>query len=109
MNKNLFWLIALLFPLSFGFVSCAEDTAVEDPYANWQVRNEHYIDSIADVARANLGEEVGKWKIYRNYKIANESTTPGLGGTIVILQKCMYCLLQIYHDQSGNLHSSLHL
>jgi FKBP-type peptidyl-prolyl cis-trans isomerase FklB len=50
---------------------------------NWQVRNEHYIDSIADVARANLGEEVGKWKIYRNYKIANESTTPGLGGTIV--------------------------
>lgn len=83
MNKNLFWLIALLFPLSFGFVSCAEDTAVEDPYANWQVRNEHYIDSIADVARANLGEEVGKWKIYRNYKIANESTTPGLGGTIV--------------------------
>ena len=51
MNKNLFWLIALLFPLSFGFVSCAEDTAVEDPYANWQVRNEHYIDSIADVAQ----------------------------------------------------------
>ena len=83
MNKNLFWLIALLFPLSVGFVSCAEDTAVEDPYVNWQVRNEHYIDSIADVARANLGEEVGKWKIYRNYKIANESTTPGLGGTIV--------------------------
>lgn len=57
--------------------------SVEDPYVNWQVRNEHYIDSIADVARANLGEEVGKWKIYRNYKIANESTTPGLGGTIV--------------------------
>ena len=27
MNKNLFWLIALLFPLSVGFVSCAEDTA----------------------------------------------------------------------------------
>lgn len=75
----------LLFPLSVGFVSCAEDTAVEDPYVNWQVRNEHYIDSIADVARANLGEEVGKWKIYRNYKIANESTTPGLGVQLLLI------------------------
>lgn len=53
MNKNLFWLIALLFTLSFGFMSCAEDTTVEDPYANWDDRNVRYLDSIADVARAN--------------------------------------------------------
>lgn len=75
MNKNLFWLIALLFTLSFGFMSCAEDTAVEDPYANWDDRNVRYLDSIADVARANVD---GKWEIYRNYKFANESTTPGV-------------------------------
>lgn len=60
MNKNLFWLIALLFTLSFGFMSCAEDTAVEDPYANWQVRNEHYIDSIADVLE-QMWMENGKY------------------------------------------------
>lgn len=87
MNKNLFWLIALLFTLSFGFMSCAEDTTVEDPYANWEVRNEHYIDSIADVARANeIPElnEVGKWVIKRNYKISNGgSLNPGLGGSSV--------------------------
>ena len=75
MNKNLFWLIALLFTLSFGFISCAEDTTVEDPYANWDDRNVRYLDSIADVARANVD---GKWEIYRNYKFANESTTPGV-------------------------------
>lgn len=75
MNKNLFWLIALLFTLSFGFMSCAEDTTVEDPYANWDDRNVRYLDSIADVARANVD---GKWEIYRNYKFANESTTPGV-------------------------------
>lgn len=75
MNKNLFWLIALLFTLSFGFMSCAEDTTVEDPYANWEDRNVRYLDSIADVARANVD---GKWEIYRNYKFANESTTPGV-------------------------------
>lgn len=76
MNKNLFWLIALSFALSFGFASCAEDTTVEDPYANWEVRNDRYLDSIADVARTHPGE----WEIYRNYKIADGSTTPGLGG-----------------------------
>lgn len=75
MNKNLFWLIALLFTLSFGFMSCAEDTTVEDPYANWEDRNVRYLDSIADVARANVD---GKWEIYRNYKFANESTIPGV-------------------------------
>lgn len=87
MNKNLFWLIALLFPLSFGFVSCAEDTTVEDPYANWEDRNVRYLDSIADVARANeIPElnEVEKWVIKCNYKISNESSlNPGLGGSSV--------------------------
>lgn len=87
MNKNLFWLIALLFTLSFGFMSCAEDTAVEDPYANWNDRNVRYLDSIADVARANeIPElnEVGKWVIKRNYKISNGSSlNPGLGGSSV--------------------------
>lgn len=87
MNKNLFWLIALLFTFSFGFMSCAEDTAVEDPYANWDDRNVRYLDSIADVARANeIPElnEVGKWVIKRNYKISNGSSlNPGLGGSSV--------------------------
>ena len=87
MNKNLFWLIALLFTLSFGFMSCAEDTTVEDPYANWDDRNVRYLDSIADVARANeIPElsEVGKWVIKCNYKISNESSlNPGLGGSSI--------------------------
>lgn len=87
MNKNLFWLIALLFSLSFGFVSCAKDTTVEDPYANWKDRNIRYLDSIADVARANEipdFTEVGKWVIKRNYKISNGSSlNPGLGGSSV--------------------------
>ena len=62
-------------------MSCAEDTAVDDPYANWQVRNEHYIDSIADVARANVE---GNWEIYRNYKVQNANSLPGLGGGLVV-------------------------
>lgn len=67
MNKNFIWLVIFFFALSAGFTSCAEDTEVADPYANWQERNEHYIDSIARVARnAPEGE---KWEIYKNYKL----------------------------------------
>lgn len=67
MNKNFIWLVIFFFALSAGFTSCAEDTEVTDPYANWQERNEHYIDSIARVARnAPEGE---KWEIYKNYKL----------------------------------------
>ena len=79
--------LSALFTLSFGFMSCAEDTAVEDPYANWEDRNVRYLDSIADVARANeIPElnEVEKWVIKCNYKISNESSlNPGLGGSSV--------------------------
>ena len=86
MNKNLFWLIALLFTLSFGFMSCAEDTAVE-VRMRIGMTVMRYLDSIADVARANeIPElnEVGKWVIKRNYKISNGSSlNPGLGGSSV--------------------------
>ena len=74
MNKFVTWLNALLLFFSLGFVSCAKDTVVADPYADWQVRNEHYIDSIADVAHANV---TGDWEIYKNYKL--DFVEPGVG------------------------------
>lgn len=73
MNKNKFWFISLLFVLVVGFISCAEDTPVEDPYANWAERNEQYLDSIVNVARNHSAGE--RWEIYKNFKI--NSTSPG--------------------------------
>ena len=52
----------LMLTASLGFTACSEESGVEDPYANWEERNQHYIDSIA--AKQNPGE----WKIIRNYK-----------------------------------------
>ena len=75
MNKNKFWFISLLFALALGFASCAEDTPVEDPYANWAERNVQYLDSIVSVARNHPAGE--KWEIYKNYKI--NSSSPGSG------------------------------
>lgn len=71
MKRNIFLLIAAWMTLSLGFVSCAEDTEVADPYANWQARNEHFLDSIVDVARTSTDE---KWEIYRNYKVKTENS-----------------------------------
>lgn len=80
MDKSILWLIALVISLSFGFASCAEDTTVEDPYADWQTRNDRYLDSIADVARTNRD---GKWMCVQNYKIWDESLT-SVGGGITV-------------------------
>lgn len=69
MNKNILWLIGLLFVTSLFAASCSETDGEVDPYANWEERNQRYIDSIATVAAANLGDEVGKWKVIRSYKL----------------------------------------
>ena len=60
--------MGLLFSVSLAVTSCEETDGAVDPYFNWQERNELYIDSIAKVARANLGEEVGQWKAIHTYK-----------------------------------------
>ena len=69
MNKSILWLIGLLFVTSLSIVSCSETDGTEDPYANWEERNQRYIDSIATVAEANQGNGVGQWKIIRSYKL----------------------------------------
>ena len=68
MKKSILWVIGLLFAVSFTIVSCDETTGVPDPYTDWEVRNQLYIDSIAKVARANMGNEVGQWRIVHTYK-----------------------------------------
>lgn len=72
MKKNIFLLFPCLMVFLAGLMSCAEDTEVVDPYADWQARNEHYLDSIVSVARANVD---GDWKIYRNYKVSNDNSS----------------------------------
>ena len=75
MSKQILWLVALLLTFSIGLSSCAEDTPTADPYENWQARNEHYIDSIAAVAKTNAS---GNWERILNYKIQNENVGTSL-------------------------------
>ena len=68
MKKSIFWLVGLLFSASWTITSCEETDGAVDPYFNWEERNQLYIDSIAKVAQANLGNEVGQWKMIHTWK-----------------------------------------
>lgn len=70
MNNRISWLVTIISALTMVFSSCAKDTTVEDPYANWQKKNEQFLDSIADVASNPPSGEI--WRKYENYKIKFE-------------------------------------
>jgi len=76
MNKNILYLLGIFFSLSIGITSCSKDTQVADPYSDWAVRNDAYIDSIASIcANPPAGEN---WLRILNYKIQTEASE-GLG------------------------------
>ena len=87
MKKSIFWMFGLLFSVSFAVSSCEETEGVVDPYFNWEERNQLYIDSIARVAQANLGDEVGQWKMILSYK----QTPPNLNGSDKDVDDYVYC------------------
>lgn len=66
MNKLLYFLCGLFFLASF--VACTENDGEVDKYADWGIRNQEYLDSIAQVAKANYGTEVGQWQYFHTYK-----------------------------------------
>lgn len=69
MKKSILKLAVWMFALPLLFAACSETDSSVDPYENWDVRNQTYIDSIATVAKANLGDGVGEWKVIRSYKL----------------------------------------
>ena len=48
--KRSFYLLLGVLLTGMGMFTACEETTESDPYANWRVRNERYLDSIADVA-----------------------------------------------------------
>ena len=83
MKKNILWVIGLLFAVSFSIASCDETDGAVDPYFNWEERNQLYIDSIAQVAKANPD----KWKVILSYK----QTPPNLNINDKDVNDYIYC------------------
>ena len=65
--KKVFWIFAAL--LGFSFMACSEDVSVGDFEGNWRERNEAFFDSIATVARANLGSQEGQWLALQSFHL----------------------------------------
>lgn len=86
MKKSILWVIGLLFSASLVVTSCDETSGTLDPYADWEERNQAYIDSIAAVAQANPGE----WKIIHSYKFSPVDFG-SLGGTVLNVNDYVYC------------------
>lgn len=63
MAKVRFAIIASILAVACSLVGCSEQDEVGE-YDNWKARNEHYIDSIASLARANTD---GTWTMIRAY------------------------------------------
>ena len=67
MNRKILFALSFVFTL-IGFSSCSENQE-ENEYENWQAKNEHFIDSIAAVARAGQG----RWEMIRAYNISDST------------------------------------
>ena len=85
MKKSILWLIACLLVLPMAIVSCEETDGGLDPYANWEERNQAYIDSIAAVAQANPNE----WKMIHSYKF--QPVDFGSFGSLLNVNDYVYC------------------
>jgi len=69
MRKSFYFVISALFCILFVLVSCSE-TNEEDRFVNWQARNQHYLDSIVNLAQKNVS---GEWKILKSYTLPSDN------------------------------------
>lgn len=73
--KKFYWILSVL--CGFTFIACSESKEVSEFEGNWEERNMAYIDSIANVARKNLGDDVGQWKVLKSYKLPSDGSILG--------------------------------
>ena len=75
--------LAALVLVATALTSCKESEE-EGEYDNWKARNEHYIDSIASVARSNRD---GSWTILRSFTLSKDFPLTESSENYVFVQK----------------------
>ena len=89
--KNIRILLSLMMLALLGLTSCDESSEAGE-FDNWQQRNTQFIDSIANVARANVD---GDWKIILNAAVAD---------TLNVQPNYEYVYCQVIKEGSGLVH-----
>lgn len=77
MKKSLY----ILFSLFLTLVACQEREEASE-YDNWQERNAHYLDSIADAARQGNG-----WTMFKSYNMGDELDLNGDNNHYIYVKK----------------------
>ena len=80
--KSAFCALPLLI-LAFSFSACEESKEVSE-FDNWKSRNDHFIDSIAGVAKANAD---GTWTIFKSFAVGDDYTIDGDNKYFIYVQK----------------------
>lgn len=73
MNKRLLVPFFVLATLLTGFVSCSDETEEEDEYANWEKRNDAFLDSIVSISSNPPSDET--WETHLSYKLQSDEDT----------------------------------
>lgn len=73
--KGFVWMIVAC--LGFSLLACSETEEYNEFADRWPERNAAYIDSIAAVARASQGDEVGEWLVVRSYRLKDDDNALG--------------------------------
>ncbi|MBQ5462333.1 MAG: FKBP-type peptidyl-prolyl cis-trans isomerase [Bacteroidaceae bacterium] len=81
MNKKILFALSFVFAL-IGFSSCSENVA-EEEYENWRPRNEHFIDSIASLARSGKDG----WEMIKSYNLSDSLGKNGQNIYYIYVQK----------------------
>ena len=81
MNKKILFALSFVFAL-IGFSGCSENVA-EEEYENWRPRNEHFIDSIASLARSGKDG----WEMIKSYNLSDSLGKNGQNIYYIYVQK----------------------
>ncbi len=77
MRRSLYFIVSSLFLTLFVLTAC-DETTEEYRFANWQARNQQYLDSIVNLAQTNSS---GEWQIIKSYTLSGNNQSGIIGGT----------------------------
>lgn len=85
-NHNIAGLLSLLLfsAVAMSMLSSCSEKEEAGEFDNWQERNMHYVDSIANVARANAD---GTWTVYLSFNLSDSLGTSGKNEYYIYVQK----------------------
>lgn len=85
MNRKIYMAFLLVAAALMGFSSCSENDDETPEYANWQLKNTNFADSIYSVAQKEIAAGSTKWKIYKSWS-RNDSLVAASSTNCIVVE-----------------------